>query len=125
VGQDHAAPGVGRDLGQLRGSQADKRSDEPVTPGGAGRGTKRSSMEALADELQALDDPRSPVGPGVAAVADPELVELSFRHQAVVPRRRSWSSSFLENAAGENNGVHREFLDPEMGVEKIDYKKYG
>src|SRR5215471_6576799 len=55
-------------------------------------------------------------------VPNPILVEPVFGDQAVVPASSFVEKFVLRYPTGENHSVHREFLDPEMGVEEMNRK---
>ena len=58
--------------------------------------------------------------PALPFVAHTMLIQLADGDQAVIPAAAFVQHFVLGNAAGEDHGVHREFLDPEMRVEEMN-----
>ena len=58
--------------------------------------------------------------PAQPFVADAMLIELAGFDEAVIPAFAFMQEFVLRYAAGEDDGVHWKFLDPEMSVEEMD-----
>ncbi len=60
--------------------------------------------------------------PAEPFVADAMLVQRSARDETVMPAAAFVEHLGFGNSAGENDCIHREFLNPEMSVEKMNGK---
>ena len=75
------------------------------------------------DEADAEEDEADGPGDALPAfpfVPDAVLVEPVFGDEAVIPALALVEHLGLGDAAGEDHGVHRELLEPEVGVEEVD-----
>ena len=79
---------------------------------------QRQQHEAEAEEeiAERLGD----VLPAEPFVAHAEIIQLAGLDQPVIPAPAFVQHFRFRHATGEDDRVHREFLDAEMGVEKMD-----
>src|SRR5262245_17041571 len=69
---------------------------------------------------KAVTERSSYVLPAKPFVPHPVLLKIAGSDQTVVPAPAFVQHLGFRNATGEDHSIHREFLDPEMGVEEMD-----
>src|SRR5262249_35103338 len=69
-----------------------------------------------------ISERTSDTSPAQPLVAHAKVIQTPFGNQPVIPAAAFMKHFVFRYPPGENNRVHRELLNPKMGIEKMDRK---